>query len=175
VALNTPSNLSLGKLGHIAAGNGNSTTETSLNACGRDSGTGETAMWANFKIGDAGVIKVSGATNSGTKLTIKIRPKGDVGIYMGNGSDGDYIEGLFTSMNGSVTYQFELYDSNEGSLYASRIGQNSDNAADYQGIYAFTVEGDSFSTLNNAGGGELSQGSNSTNTDKDRFKYSGGV
>ena len=175
MALNTPSNLSLGKLGHIAAGNGNSTTETSLNDCGRDSGTAETAMWDDFKIGAAGVIKVSGTQNSGTRLTIKIRPKGDVGIYMGNGSDGDYVTAPFNDMNGSVTYQFELYDSNEGSLYASRIGQNSDNAADYQGIYTFTVEGDSFSTTNNADGGELSQGSNSANTDKDRFKYAGGI
>ena len=46
MALNSPSDLSLGKLGHIAAGNGDSTSETSLNDCGRDSGTGETAMWA---------------------------------------------------------------------------------------------------------------------------------
>ena len=175
MALNTPSDLSLGKLGHIAAGNGDSTTETSLNDCGRDSGTGETAMWANFQIGGAGVIKVSGTQNSGTRLTIKIRPKGDVGIYMGNGSDGDYIEGVFTDMNGSLTYQFELAESSDGSLYESRIAQNSDNASDYQGIYVYPVEGDSFSTVNNAGGEELTQGSNSANTDKDRFKYTGGV
>ena len=171
MALNTPVDLSLGKLGHIAAGNGDSTSETSLNACGRDSGTGETAMWANFSIGSVGITKISGAQNSGTRLTIKIRPKGDVGIYMGNGSDGDYVTAPFNNMNGSLTYQFELVETSDGSLYESRIAQNSDNAADYQGIYTFTVEGDSFPLEE----GELTQGSNSANTDKDRFKYTGGT
>ena len=171
MALNTPSNLSLGKLGHIAAGNGNSTTETSLNDCGRDSGTAETAMWANFSIGSVGITKVSGVTDSGTRITIKIRPKGDVGIYMGNGSDGDYIEGIFNNMNGGNVYQFELVETSDGSLYESRIAQNSDNEDDYQGTWAYTVEGSSFPLIE----GELSQGNNSANTDKDRFKSTGGT
>lgn len=171
MALNSPADLSLGKLGHIADGKGDSTSETSLNDCGRDSGNGETAMWGSFRIGSVGITKISGVTDSGTRITIKIRPKGDVGIYMGNGSDGDYIEGIFNNMNGGNVYQFELAETSDGSLYESRIAQNSDNAGDYQGTWAYTVGGSSFP----AEEGELSQGSNSANTDKDRFKYTGGV
>ena len=164
MALNSPSDLSLGKLGHIAAGNGNSTSETSLNDCARDSGTGETAMWANFSIGGTGLTKVSGVADGSARVTFKIRPKGDVGIYMGNGSDGDYIEQLFNDINGENTYVFEIVETSDGSLYESRIAQNSDNAGDYDATYTVT-----------SGSAEFATASNSPYTDKDRFRFIGGV
>ena len=163
MALNSPSDLSLGKLGHIAAGNGDSTSETSLNDCGRDSGTGETAMWANFRIGGTGLTLVSGVQNSDKRATIKIRPKGDVGIYMGNGSDGGYVEQVFNSLNGENTYVFEIVETSDGSLYESRIAQNSDNAGDYDATYT-PIDSITFGTASNA-----------PYTDKDRFRFIGGV
>ena len=164
MALNSPSDLSLGTLGHIAAGNGDTSSETSLNDCGRDSGTGETAMWANFRIGGTGLTKVSGLQNGSARVTFKIRPKGDVGVYMGNGSDGDYIEQLFNDINGENTYVFEIVETSDGSLYESRIAQNSDNAGDYDATYTVTSGSASFGTA-----------SNSPYTDKDRFRFIGGV
>ena len=164
MALNSPSNLSLGKLGHIADGKGDSTSETSLNDCGRDSGTGETAMWANFRIGGTGLTKVSGVADGSARVTFKIRPKGDVGIYMGNGSDGGYVEQLFNDINGENTYVFEIVETSDGSLYESRIAQNSDNAGDYDATYTVVSGSASFATA-----------SNSPYTDKDRFRFIGGV
>ena len=163
MALNSPSDLSLGKLGHIAAGNGDSTSETSLNDCGRDSGTGETAMWANFRIGGTGLTKVSGVADGSARVTFKIRPKGDVGIYMGNGSDGGYVEQVFNSLNGENTYVFEIVETSDGSLYESRIAQNSDNAGDYDATYT-PIDSITFGTASNA-----------PYTDKDRFRFIGGV
>ena len=163
MALTSPSDLSLGKLGHIAAGNGDSTSETSLNDCGRDSGTGETAMWANFRIGGTGLTKVSGVADGSARVTFKIRPKGDVGIYMGNGSDGGYVEQLFNDINGENTYVFEIVETSDGSLYESRIAQNSDNAGDYDATYT-PIDSITFGTASNA-----------PYTDKDRFRFIGGV
>ena len=163
MALNSPSDLSLGKLGHIADGKGDSTSETSLNDCARDSGTGETAMWANFRIGGTGLTKVSGVADGSARVTFKIRPKGDVGIYMGNGSDGDYIEQLFNDINGENTYVFEIVETSDGSLYESRIAQNSDNAGDYDATYT-PIDSITFGTASNA-----------PYTDKDRFRFIGGV
>ena len=164
MALNSPADLSLGKLGHIAAGKGDSTSETSLNDCARDSGTGETAMWANFRIGGTGLTKVSGVADGSARVTFKIRPKGDVGIYMGNGSDGGYVEQLFNDINGENTYVFEIVETSDGSLYESRIAQNSDNAGDYDATYTVTSGSASFATA-----------SNSPYTDKDRFRFIGGI
>ena len=163
MALNSPADLSLGKLGHIAAGKGDSTSETSLNDCGRDSGTGETAMWGSFAIGSTGLTKVSGLQNSDKRATIKIRPKGDVGIYMGNGSDGGYVEQVFNDLNTEATYVFEIVETSDGSLYESRIAQNSDNAGDYDATYT-PIDSITFSTP-----------SNSVYTDKDRFRFIGGI
>ena len=163
MALNSPSDLSLGKLGHIADGKGDSTSETSLNACARDSGTGETAMWANFRIGGTGLTKVSGVADGSARVTFKIRPKGDVGIYMGNGSDGGYVEQLFNDINGENTYVFEIVETSDGSLYESRIAQNSDNAGDYDATYT-PIDSITFGTASNA-----------PYTDKDRFRFIGGA
>ena len=162
MALNSPSDLSLGKLGHIADGKGDSTSETSLNACARDSGTGETAMWANFRIGGTGLTLVSGLQNSDKRATIKIRPKGDVGIYMGNGSDGGYVEQLFNDLNAEGTYVFEIVETSDGSLYESRIAQNSDNAGDYGAIFTDTTPSGSTSFTYTQDG-----------TDRDKFRFRG--
>ena len=164
MALNSPADLKLGTLGHIADGKSDTTSQTSLNDCGRDSGTGETAMWSSFRIGSTGLTKVSGLQNSDKRATIKIRPKGDVGVYMGNGASGGYVEQLFNDINGENTYVFEIVETSDGSLYESRIAQNSDNAGDYDATYTVTSGSASFATP-----------SNSPYTDKDRFRFIGGA
>ena len=69
MALNSPADLKLGTLGHIADGKSDTTSQTSLNDCGRDSGTAQTAMWANFRIGGTGLTLVSGLQNSDKRAT----------------------------------------------------------------------------------------------------------
>jgi len=108
---------------------------------------------------------VSGTFNggiSGIKINFKIRPKGDVGIYMGNGSDGDYLESsVVASVNPIGSYVYEIVETDDGSLYESRIAQNSDNAGDYDATFV-TVVGSSpdWGTPFNTG-----------STDKDRFTF----
>lgn len=127
------SNLSLGRLGHIAAGNGDVTSETSLNDCGRDSGTGQTAMWANFRPG-ATVFSTSYSGDAGAfAALVGMTVGGDVGTYMG---DSSYTSGT-TRVNdcataGTLTWE-DVGDSNTGSLYQSRIASRSSNDADYAG------------------------------------------
>lgn len=171
MALNTPVDLSLGKLGHIAAGNGDSTTETSLNACGRDSGTGETAMWADFRIGGTSLLldsSSSTAFNGDERVTFKIRPKGDVGIYMGAGVGGTYVTATYSSVFAgedlSRSYYFEIDESSDGSLYQSRIAENSDNAGDYDATHVF-----------DAGSGGFVVTQDGTKKDKFRWKCTGGA
>ena len=163
MALNSPADLKLGTLGHIADGKSDTTSQTSLNDCGRDSGTGETAMWGSFRIGGTGLTLVSGLQNSDKRATIKIRPKNDVGVYMGNGASGGYVEQLFNDLNAEGTYVFEIVETGDGSLYESRIAQNSDNAGDYDATYT-PIDSITFSTP-----------SNTPYTDKDRFRFIGGA
>ena len=59
-------NLSLGKLGRAALGESDYESETSLNDCGRDSGTAETSM-SDFDAGAVGTMTLNPDTaNSGT-------------------------------------------------------------------------------------------------------------
>ena len=164
MALNSPSDLSLGKLGHIAAGNGDSTSETSLNDCGRDSGTGETAMWANFRIGSTSIVFDSGVFDASDRGYFKIRVKNDVGAYMGGTAGGEYVSSaLKTGIDGENTYVCHIEESSDGSLYESRIAQNSDNSSDYDATFTLTVGDAEFSI------------SNSPYTDKDKFRFLGGI
>ena len=66
MALNSPTNLKLGQLGHIAGGNGNSTSATSLGATCRGSAA-STSMWGDFKCGILIPLLVSGPNNAGQK------------------------------------------------------------------------------------------------------------
>ena len=163
MALNSPADLTLGTLGHIADGKSDTTSQTSLNDCGRDSGTAQPAMWANFRIGGTGLTLVSCLQNSDKRATIKIRPKNDVGVYMGNGASGGYVEQVFNDLNAEGTYVFEIVETGDGSLYESRIAQNSDNAGDYDATYT-PIDSITFGTASNA-----------PYTDKDRFRFIGGV
>jgi len=138
VAWNSPSDLSLGKLGHIAAGNGDSTSETSLNDCGRDSGTGETAMWGDFKPGTGVyILNTNDPADGSARVYFSIRVRNDVGTYMGG--ETLFTHSLMSSVGdgGFSGYLFNLVEPNAGSLYGSRIAANSDNSADYNG--EFTV------------------------------------
>ena len=133
MAWDSPANLSLGVLGHIADGNGDNASETSLNGCGRDSGTAQTAMWVNFRPG-ATVFSTSYTGSSGAYAAlIGMTVGGDVGTYMG---DSSYTSGT-TRVNDCATSGELIWedvgDSNTGSLYQSRIASRSTNDGDYAG------------------------------------------
>ena len=166
MALNSPADLSLGKLGHIAAGNGDSTTETSLNDCGRDSGTAETAMWANFRCGNLSVVLDSGSSSAfdgDGKGIFKIRLKGDVGVYMGVGAGGEYqVTGVVNDLNtgDEVSYYYFLSEASDGSLYESRIAQNSDTEGDYDALFTVTAGSPSYTYHQDS-------------TDNDKFRFRG--
>ena len=82
VALNNPSNLKLGQLGHIAGGNANNTSATSLASTCRGSAS-STSMWGDFKIGTVTISSTKTAGGTGQdKGTFGMRFKGDVGDYM---------------------------------------------------------------------------------------------
>ena len=66
VALNNPSNLKLGQLGHIAGGNANNTSATSLASTCRGSAS-STSMWGDFKIGTVTISSTKTAGGRGTK------------------------------------------------------------------------------------------------------------
>ena len=167
MALNIPADLSLGKLGHIAAGKGDSTSETSLNDCGRDSGNGETAMWDSFQCGSLACLLSSGPSNAGSgRGEFKIGLKNDVGVYMGGGASITYISSGSVSSLGddfSDSYYYYLSETSDGSLYESRIAQNSDNAGDYGAIFTDTTPSGSTNFTYNQDG-----------TDKDKFEFEGG-
>ena len=82
---------------------------------------------------------------------------------MGNGASGGYVEQVFNDLNAEGTYVFEIVETGDGSLYESRIAQNSDNAGDYDATYT-PIDSITFGTA-----------SNSLYTDKDRFKFIGGA
>jgi hypothetical protein len=139
--LNTPSNLSLGKLGHIAGGNAAHTNQTSLaGTCGNRTGT-QTAMWDDFKIGTISFDEVSFLTGSGTweyaHLILSIPSSGDVGDYMGSSSGGSdyYVSKTYNSpseiLHFGDDWTIEIDESGSGGLYASRIQNRSTNANDY--------------------------------------------
>jgi|TARA_R110000744_G_scaffold204727_1_gene323545 hypothetical protein len=160
VALNSPSNLKLGQLGHIAGGNGNSTSATSLGATCRGSAA-STSMWGDFKIGSTAIISDSGNYNGEARIYWKIKVKGDVGEYEGSGQSGAFVEdSLRTGVNPSETYILHINETNDGSLYESRIAQRATNADDYEGGYTFETGSGSFAESN-------------PYTDKDKIRFIG--
>ena len=153
MALNAASNLSLGTLGHITAGNGNTTTQTSL-AAGCRGATSSTSMWADFRIGSATVVKVSGILDGSDRGNFGIRVRNDVGTYMG----GETLLQLYQTSVGPNTYYYQIEESGAGSLYQSRIAENSDNAADYSGEWAVTQGSQAFAIVQQS-------------PEKDKFKF----
>tara|TARA_R110002020_G_scaffold55264_1_gene153415 strand:+ start:32 stop:550 length:519 start_codon:yes stop_codon:yes gene_type:complete len=138
--LNTPSNLSLGKLGHIAGGNAGHTNETSLAATCRGSAS-ETAMWDDFKIGTISFDEVTFLEGAGTweyaHLILSVPSSGDVGDYMGSSSGGsDYYVSKTYNTSSDILHEgddwtIEIDESGAGSLYVSRIQNRSTNSSDY--------------------------------------------
>jgi len=169
MALNSPSNLSLGTLGHIAGGKGNTTSQTSLAGDCRG-GASSTAMWADFKCGSLAMTLSSGSGyGSDGRGEFKIGLQNDVGTYMGGGSSISYISS--SSISGLVceitdNYYYYLNETNDGSLYESRIAQNSDNAGDYGAIFVDTTPG---------GSCEFTYQQDGTNKDQFRFRGDGGA
>ena len=139
--LNTPSNLRLGKLGHIAGGNAGHTNETRLgNTCRGTTGT-QTRMWDDFKIGTISFDEVQFLSGSGTSeyahLILSVPSNGDVGDYMGSSAGGsDYYVSKTYNTSSDILHEnddwtIEIDEANAGSLYVSRIQNRSTNAYDY--------------------------------------------
>ena len=125
---NTAANQSLGLLGNLAGGNGNNTTSTSLNDCARDSGTGETAMWADFRPGSGAIsIERDGGTTGDTKGYHQVLVTGLAASWSNGGgtSSADItLEGdLDTGLNDTADYHdiIAVTRGSAGSLYGSRI------------------------------------------------------
>jgi len=131
-------NLKLGQLGHIAGGNGNNTSQTSLAATCRGSAS-STSMRDSFRIGTVGVSTTKiGSTYGDSKGQFGIRFKGDVGAYMGADSGDELVQdgALTTSMDESNGQWFvEASETSAGSLYQSRIANRSTNVDDYEGYF----------------------------------------
>ena len=160
MALNSPSNLKLGQLGHIAGGNGDSTSQTSLAATCRGSASA-TSMWADFTIGTTTFTNVSGAFDGLARGYFKCTIRNDVGEYMGAGQSGETVsDSLKTAVNGDNTYVYEVVETNDGSLYESRIAQRSTNSADYNGEWELTHGAAGFGITNPF-------------TDKDKIRFFG--
>ena len=160
MALNSPSNLKLGQLGHIAGGNGDSTSQTSLAATCRGSAS-STSMWADFRIGSTTFTNLTGTFNGAAKGYFKCKVRNDVGEYMGGGQSGEYVsDSLKVSINGNNMYTYEIQETNDGSLYESRIAQRSTNNVDYNGEFELTH-------------GSAGFGISNPYTDKDKIKYLG--
>ena len=135
--LGTPSNLSLGRLGHIAGGNSGTTNQTSLAATCRGANS-QTSMWADFKIGTPVLVNLSGVFDGSAKGYFKIRVRNDVGEYMGGGASGETVDEFKVGVNDENSYWFEIQETNAGSLYTSKIANNSTNASDYQAEWQLT-------------------------------------
>tara|TARA_R100001480_G_scaffold108552_1_gene110264 strand:- start:48 stop:533 length:486 start_codon:yes stop_codon:yes gene_type:complete len=138
VALNDMTNLKLGQLGHIAGGNANNTTQTSLASTCRGSSSA-TSMRGDFRIGSTTFTNDSGVFDGEAKGYFKCKVRNDVGEYMGGGQSGeDVSDSLKVGINDSNTYIFHIEETNDGSLYESRIAQRSTNAVDYNGEFELT-------------------------------------
>ena len=139
--LNTPSNLRLCKLGHIAGGNAGHTNETRLgNTCRGTTGT-QTRMWDDFKIGTISFDEVQFLSGSGTweyaHLILSVPSNGDVGDYMGSSAGGSdyYVSKTYNSpsdiLHENDDWTIEIDESGSGGLYVTRIQNRSTNANDY--------------------------------------------
>ena len=132
-------NLKLGQLGHIAGGNANNTTQTSLASTCRGAAS-STSMRNDFRIGSVSVTttKVSGDVGE-SKGEFGIRFKGDVGEYMGATSGNELIEeGQLTTGIDSDNWMADIEAVEGGvvgSKYQDRIANNSTNSSDYEGYF----------------------------------------
>ena len=134
--LNTASNLSLGRLGKIAGGNGNTSSETHLAATCRGA-TSETDMWADFRIGSIAFNQVSYSQAGGTiddgNVIISVPSGQDVGAYMGSSSGGTdyYVSKYYSALREDDVIVCEISESSAGALYESRIQNRASNSASY--------------------------------------------
>ena len=160
MALNDMTNLKLGQLGHIAGGNADNTTQTSLGATCRGSTGTATSMRADFRIGSATFINESGLFNGSAKGYFKCKVRNDVGEYMGGGQSGEYVSDYKVGINDANTYIYYISETNDGSLYESRIAQRSTNSADYNGEFELVD-------------GSAGFGISHPYTDQDRVRYFG--
>ena len=126
---NTAANQSLGLLGNLAGGKGNNTTETSLNDCGRDSGTAETEMWGDFKPGSAAIsITRDGGSDGSTKGHHQVLVSGLAATWSNGGgtssADITLESDLDVGLDGDSSSYHDIITptrSGSGSLYGSRI------------------------------------------------------
>ena len=166
MALCTPSDLSLGKLGLITS-NITPGSEVKLDEdCGEgDEGSEDsgTRMWRSFRIGSSvalnNVSKPSNSSDGRGQFWIKV--KGDVGEYMGGTSSGEKVlSSLDVNINANSTpYVWNIQESNVGAYY-SKILSNSSNSSDYEG---------GFDWLNNTY--NTSWGITQNNSIKDQFTW----
>lgn len=136
MALNSPSNLSLGRLGHIAGGNAGTTNQTSLAATCRGANS-QTSMWSDFRIGTISFVEdsynIGGGTLDDGTIILSVPNTGDVGNYMGASTGGTdyYVSQYYSDFRGGSNLVCHIGESGAGSLYVSRIQNRSSNAADY--------------------------------------------
>jgi len=128
VTWNTAANQSLGLLGNLAGGNGDNTTETSLNDCARDSGTAETEMWGDFRPGGGGIsISRDGGSESNGRGYHQVKVSGLAASWSNGGgtssADITLESTLDTGLNDTADYHDIIAPSRSsaGSLYGSRI------------------------------------------------------
>ena len=117
MAWGTPENLSLTALakvvGVIVAPN---IMNGSLNNCGRDSGTGQTAMWDSFKPGGTVISVLTNGSGGSVSADIGMDVDGDVADYMGG--DLSVTSGQLSNVSTSNTVIWEdAGDSDTGSLH----------------------------------------------------------
>ena len=159
-------NLKLGQLGKIAGGKSNATSQTSLAADCRGSASA-TNMRGDFRCGSLTVdyISTSGFPSGSGRGYFKIGLKNDVGTYMGGGSSVTFLSSsLVNDLDDAleVSYYYQLGESGAGSLYQTRIANNSDNSGDYEGDFDEVLGGVVFHDYQDA-----------TNMDKFRFRGAG--
>ena len=126
---NTAANQSLGLLGNLAGGKGNNTTETSLNDCGRDSGTAETEMWGDFKPGSAAISIVrDGGSDGSTKGHHQVEVSGLAATWSNGGGTSSADITLESDLDVGLDGDSDSYHdiitptrTGSGSLYGSRI------------------------------------------------------
>lgn len=161
MALGSPSNLSLGKLGLITA-NISEGSEVKLDdQCG-EGDENNTAMWSSFKIGSSVALNNSSKPNNASdgRGQFWIKVKGDVGEYMGGTSSGEKVlSSLDVNINvNSIPYVWNIQETNVGTYYSKILG-NSSNSGDYEG---------GFDWLNNTYNTSWSISQQST---KDEFRW----
>ena len=135
-------NLKLGQLGHIAGGNANITTQTSLAVTCRGASS-TTKMRDDFRIGGVSVTNTFVSGDVGiSKGEFGIRFKGDVGEYMGATGGNELVEeGQLTTGIDANNWMADIEAVEGGvvgSLYQDRIANRSTNSSDYEGSFSLS-------------------------------------